>query len=836
MAIIRRFLSICSWLIASLFFLVTLFSLLESQIASSLISLAISALFILVAKKTWPNIKIKPHKPPKTPKDSALDVQDSHVSAPPVTAQFETAAKPIQTDNSDLVGFEINEQSQGNNLSIQITTQSSHQPSTANSEKSLFDNFKISGKHNKAKSTATWIMPKEHLKVGSHEIQGMVYTGANLFSLNGYEVESSLLDLSLPWMESSSNYQDHTLNYWPSFSSLSEQCRGAYISWLASPRNDPQTPLGYVFLYFYGLERRLLIDQPKGGVSDEEQELLLLEIKRLVAVYSNSRSFTSYAQNLLDYVGITSPSCNIESNHIDFSKHSFQFKIKLAETVKAGASIPAEVALNWVLGLPDYQQKTASKRCQTEFRELFKARYLEEYGQGLIVKPNKTKLKIDYRPASGSLRGFQPIELDLPDPTALKAPIKNLVTLADSCNAELDPYSRYIGQANNSSSNFEAQLLLPKIISNQLENSILGDLKGWMCIAITEQAGCIAIPDLWGKIGKKPPEKINKKEIDLITQTIEAVGFSFAPDPRYHRAKPTPDGIIVIRPAATSDSFNPSQEFHELTTTLKLGSTVACIDKTIKPGEAEYLSSLINRNSLLTEEEKASLHGYLTWLLHSPIQTLGIKAALSKLSSKQKNTVGNILVEVALSDGSIIPEEIKQLEKLYTALGLDKTRVTSDIHRSSSTDNSLSEQRSNEYSPDPHNLVFNEERLKKLDQETKEVSAFIGSIFSEEDELVEEEQREGEDNTGSIQEEASESNLDSIFLPIYKTLLSKDSWSRSDVDDLCKKHNLMTDGAIEAINDWSFTVLDAAIFEDEGDTILVDQEIKEELIELETHS
>lgn len=63
-------------------------------------------------------------------------------------------------------------------------------------------------------------------------------------------------------------YQDETLGYWPSFNRLSESSRGAYLTWLASERENPNVPLGYVFIYFYGLERRILVDSKEGGVTD----------------------------------------------------------------------------------------------------------------------------------------------------------------------------------------------------------------------------------------------------------------------------------------------------------------------------------------------------------------------------------------------------------------------------------------------------------------------------------------------------------------------------------------------------------------------------------------
>ncbi|WP_212747495.1 hypothetical protein, partial [Pseudoalteromonas piscicida] len=38
------------------------------------------------------------------------------------------------------------------------------------------------------------------------------------------------------------------------------------------------------------------------------------------------------------------------------------------------------------------------------------------------------------------------------------------------------------------------------------------------------------------------------------------------------------------------------------------------------------------------------------------------------------------MLSIALADGKIDASEIKQIEKLYTSLGLDKSLVTSDIH------------------------------------------------------------------------------------------------------------------------------------------------------------
>src|SRR5450756_1396391 len=47
--------------------------------------------------------------------------------------------------------------------------------------------------------------------------------------------------------------------YWPTYVHLSEEQRWTYLTWLQNPATA--VDLGYVFLYFYGLERRLLTSE-----------------------------------------------------------------------------------------------------------------------------------------------------------------------------------------------------------------------------------------------------------------------------------------------------------------------------------------------------------------------------------------------------------------------------------------------------------------------------------------------------------------------------------------------------------------------------------------------
>jgi len=125
---------------------------------------------------------------------------------------------------------------------------------------------------------AQWILPGNEISVGELVIAGgFLYFGQRMNapgqSLSGnYNdgSEASLIDATLKTQHVSYDYEDGSLGYWPQYCSLTPESRGAYLSWLASDRCDASCPVGYVFIYLYGLERRALVDSRDENISDAE--------------------------------------------------------------------------------------------------------------------------------------------------------------------------------------------------------------------------------------------------------------------------------------------------------------------------------------------------------------------------------------------------------------------------------------------------------------------------------------------------------------------------------------------------------------------------------------
>lgn len=670
-----------------------------------------------------------------------------------------------------------------------------------------------------------WVKPGEEVSVNGDTItRGNFYFGGKLraFStdanyLQNHETEASLVDDCLSIKSEHRTYEDQTLGYWPKFISLSARCRGAYLDWLISDRTDSATPLGYVFIYFYGLERRILVDAGEGLVSDDEYIEIFYELKRLRAIFGSSYSFLNYSSRLIELMAIsrTGVVCTSEYENSSYG-NSLLFKLRLATTVQNDQPLPADLSLSWVKFFPEYNLRTPARRCDEEFSMLFKQRYIEKFGNGLIVKPNKTKLRLEYSPASSTLRGIELEQQNLPDPSVLKAPVKKLIALADSCTESLDAYSRYLGKKETSRNDISAIMLLPNEISSTSSISIINSFKEWADQKIRNEKGLILVSDFWSHTGTPLPDKLNKKEIELIQNLTEKAGYGFVPDPRYHNVKPSPNGYMVLFEGGHGEFFKLTKSFNEVSMALRLGAMIAQIDLVVEDTEVDVLNKLIDNDTKLSSTDKISLHAYLTWCLNTPSNMVGLKGRIDKLGFEDKSAVSRILIGVALADGRIEPTEIKQLEKMYVTLGLDKSLVSSDIHLLSTTRTSI---KANAVETNSKlTFALDDDVLALHESETKEVQSMLGAIFAE-NELAPVQAPSLIENVGG---------LDTIHNKLYNNLISKEKWTKNEVIEFCQTLGLMVDGALETINDWSFDKVDAPVLDDDGH-IYVDLEIVEEL-------
>lgn len=147
---------------------------------------------------------------------------------------------------------------------------------------------------------ARWVPPGRSVTVQGYEIpDGMVYVGAFMTAApgGGWAADTPAPCLLNPSLKVASRpvRSVSDMGYWRSYTDISPAQRQACLTWLSTGKRDASFPVGYAFLYFCGLERRLLADHP----GPDEEARLVAEIRRLQGIYPENRSFMGYSQRLL---------------------------------------------------------------------------------------------------------------------------------------------------------------------------------------------------------------------------------------------------------------------------------------------------------------------------------------------------------------------------------------------------------------------------------------------------------------------------------------------------------------------------------------------------------
>ena len=202
----------------------------------------------------------------------------------------------------------------------------------------------------KAKS---WVPAGKRVRVQGRNLpNGMLYVGSSLAGVSPYaSTEPALIDPRLAVDNGFPDVDGREMGYWPSYSEISPSSRAAYLDWLAAGRPGG-AHIGYVFLFFYGIERRILFDIGEMRRGDEEVQTLVAEVTRLLSLYRHNRSFNRYASEFLALVRFLAPDFDYKDLDPPRAKPGwdlpFDLKIGLGSIVASGDPLPASWALSWL--------------------------------------------------------------------------------------------------------------------------------------------------------------------------------------------------------------------------------------------------------------------------------------------------------------------------------------------------------------------------------------------------------------------------------------------------------------------------------------------------------
>jgi len=681
-----------------------------------------------------------------------------------------------------------------------------------------------------------WVAPDQSVSLASYHIPGgMIYVGKNLATRSGY-IDPALINPDLPVDPSNPDRAGSLMSYWPSYTSISPKCRAAYLEWLAAGRRLPGTSIGYVFLFYYGLERRLLLDAEISDKAKAEAVGIISEVEQLMKVYGAFSSFSNYATAFLSYVRLAFLD-NTDHLNPDLLYRSWYFplelKLALARYAELRESLPPNWALAWAKLDPQKWFRTPAHRCREEFVKLFVIRYTGKFGNGMILEPNKTKIKVEYRPASAGFDG-SPVhkEIDKPDITASSEPLKQIHEIAESCIDDLDAYSRFIGRRPEESKTLTALALLPRELIYSIDATELQSLMAFLkeSVGIDSLMKNIPAKDLLKYFDFHDRPKLTKAEIVSVGEMLGKLGYAIIPDVRFDEGRLEPQQPILIADASIDPEKLSGGHYNLATMIMNLAVSVASADDVVSTEERLLLESHVEKMLNLSGEEKARLKLYLEWLLNAKLDFSGLRKKFGEMEIGQREIIASALLNIANSDGVIRPEEIKALERVYKVLNLNAERIYSDIH-------TLQTQEEDDLTlivspdarkdglkipsravPKPKRNLIDENKVEKTLKNTREVQAILTQVFASNEDDVE----------GTTIHKGGVLGLDKPHSSLLKELLGKPMWSRIEYDALCLKYDILPSGAIETINERAYETLDGGLIED-GEEIVMNQELAKEI-------
>ena len=310
---------------------------------------------------------------------------------------------------------------------------------------------------------------------------GMLYVGSTLRAPDG-SIEPAQIDPTLEVDIQAADLRERLFGYWPRYNEISPTARRAYLMWLAGGRQDPSADVGHVFLFFYGLERRVLVDTKTDAIARAEVPVIVAEVERLRAIYGN-RSFQNYTKGFLEYVaalGAFEKALYSKDPPPMTANRGMPLLLRagLGQCAFDGTPVPATWALTWARSEPNVSVPRLAERCQTQFDEQFKRIYAERFADGLKLSVNRTKLKVSYRAASAGLlsENFSSDFGELPDVTTVVTPLKKLQGVIDEATESLEAYSRFMARHADRAESLEATMLLPKELWSATIKAAVGTL------------------------------------------------------------------------------------------------------------------------------------------------------------------------------------------------------------------------------------------------------------------------------------------------------------------------------------------------------------------------
>ena len=659
-------------------------------------------------------------------------------------------------------------------------------------------------------------------------------------------LDASLIESGLRVAKYDNGYVDD-LPYWPTYRGSTPEQRKRYLDWLTSGRCRPDVSVSYPFIYFYGLERRALIDR-------RDHEAILREVLRLLPIYQASRSFQRYGSAFIWTVIATLPEplpADLLQKTIASTSYwnEDNLSVLLGHYHANSCPLPPEVAYIAAEHDPRTPRSVVVRRHPDRFRELFVRRCSEKFGGGMMLRAAKNTKRFCYSPASATLgheySGSYSAPISLPNTLGLSSQFKPLIEIWSSAIDDLKLFDR----AHRKSSDKQMTAAMYESLPVELRGEDHPHFEMWYAVINrnVDDAGWSLVPvgELAAVRGIAERSRLTKSQSEELVRAADSMELAIEPDCRLTGQTYRWNELISVFPREESLDLQDSS-YHAASILLRLGMTIAAADGAVDASEINAVTSHLEERFHLTQQSSIRLEHLSQVLTRCPSDDTRIAKQIQHLPLSDREVIGAFLVAVAAADEIVTSEEVKALRKTFRNLGLDASTLNGLASGRVAVDGAADS--------DTDQLVLDPDRIRQILAETDRVAKLLKTVMIS-DEVSDEAQPphivvppSNSPTSGlgpslpsqfetsiatkavlaksgiSIAETMME-GLHSRYHAFLQTLISRSQWTAAEFESIARQNRLMPQGAIDSVNEWSNDRFGDFLIESDGGEVTVHLEL-----------
>ena len=354
--------------------------------------------------------------------------------------------------------------------------------------------------------------------------------------------------------------------------------------------------------------------------------------------------------------------------------------------------------------------------------------------------------------------------------------------------------------------------------SKQIEESI----KSFAENLIASKQGLIKSNELMSFWGVNPEsyQTLHKRHLDSLIHGLRKSGYGIVPNYQQgHKRLDYGELCVLYRLPGKATSHKThvvrqAEIFVRLLGVLMNGRQF--------PSDSVHINKCIQELAV-PEDFHTYLNAYMHWLgqKKQPYDKR-IKDEVVLLPNKCKRIFRDLLTEAVIVNGDIDSSRVDNLKKILPTLDEESESVHTLLHQSLTDDGFATVERQSGVTehairkPEenkPSTLVLDQRKLGELKQQTEIAQSLLSDIFIDDNEEL--------TSSSPVQ--------NTLMLDTLHKLLEKDTWQRDEVADILGP-GVMIGNLLEQINDYAYSIVDDIVVEEDGNTIYVTIEYKEDLI------